>query len=225
MHSISINSTNRNSLNTSGYRYRGGVDSHGGSSVNCNCGCSMYMFDSDGLLVAHLASHLLDNGMAFLARYISTLLNWNLNGDLLGNKNTVGNRLVNTVNLRYLSINGNTFFNRLSFALGLGHGFVNSGTLSDWLGVAHSLGNRSGNKLTVLSGYLDTNRNICALGYSNCTRNLNRDLATLTLSLSLAVGRGSSNSYGTGSNWNSSDRTGSNWYSRGNGIEDGALSN
>lgn len=229
MHSISINSANWNSLNTSGYRYRGGVDSHGGSSVNVfdsvNCGGSMHMLDdSDSLLVAHLARHLLDHGMAFLARYISTLLNWNLNRDLLGNKNTVGNRLVNTVDLRYLSVNGNTFFNGLSFALGLGHGFVDGCALSDWLRVAHSLGNRSGNNIALLSWDLDTNRSSCALGYSNGTRNLNRDLATLTLSMSLAVGRGSSNSYGGSSNWNSSDRSGSNWYSWGNGIEDGALS-
>lgn len=229
MHSISINSANWNSLNTSGYRYWGGVDSHGGSSVNVfdsvNCRGSMHMLDdSDSLLVAHLARHLLDHGMAFLARYISTLLNWNLNRDLLGNKNTVGNRLVNTVDLRYLSVNGNTFFNGLSFALGLGHGFVDGCALSDWLRVAHSLGNRSGNNIALLSWDLDTNRSSCALGYSNGTRNLNRDLATLTLSMSLAVGRGSSNSYGGSSNWNRSDRSGSNWYSWGNGIEDGALS-
>ncbi len=214
MHSTSINSTNRNSSNTSGYRYRGGVDSHGGGSMHM-------LDDSDSLLVALLARHLLDHGMAFLARYISTLLYGNLDRDLSGNKNTVGNRLVNTVDLRYLSVNGNTFFNRPSFALGLGHGLVDGCALSDWLGVAHSLGNRSGNSVALLSGDLDTNRNSCALGYSNGTRNLNRDLATLTLSLSLAVGRGSSNSYGAGSN---RDRSGSNWYSWGNGIEDGALS-
>lgn len=224
MYSISIKSTNRNSLYTSGYRNGGSMDSYSGSSVNCNGGGSMYMLDSDSLLVAHLASHLLDHWMAFLMRYISTFLNWNLNRDLPGNKNTVGNRFVNTVDLRYLSVNGNTFFNRLSFALGLGYGSVDSCTLSDWLGVAHSFWNRSRNNIALLPGYLNTDRNSCALRYSNGTRNLNWDLAALTLSCSLAVSRGGSNSYGTGSNWKSSNRTGSNRYSWCNSIEDGALS-
>merc|ERR1719215_705619 len=57
------------------------MDSYSRSSVNCNGGSSMYMLDSDSLLVAHLASHLLDHWMAFLMRYITPYRNGNLKTD------------------------------------------------------------------------------------------------------------------------------------------------
>lgn len=195
MNLISINSTMGNSLDTSGYRYsRSCVD-----SMYCvNRGSNHMLYNFNSFLVAHLTGMLFNDRVAFLTGYISALLNWNLDRNLSGDGDTVSDRLVDTLNLRYLFVDGNTLLNWFGNTFGLGNWSVDCIALGYSPGVAHGLGNLSGNNIATLLGYLYTNRHSSTLGYSNGAWNLDGNLTALTLSNSSAVGRTSSNTSNDG---------------------------
>jgi len=195
MNLIGINSTMGNSLDTSSYRYsRSYVD----STYCVNRGGNHMLYNLNSFLVADLTGMLFNDRVAFLTGHISALLNWNLDRDLSGDGDTVSHRLVNTLNLRYLFVDGNTLFNWLWHTFGLGNWSVDCVALGYSPGVAHGLGNLSGNNIATLLGYLYTNRNSSTPRYSNGAWNLDGDLTALTLSDSSAVGRSSSNTSNDG---------------------------
>jgi len=158
-----------------------GNSSHGSGNGN--------RFDSHGhWLNSHSNSFanfpwdLLVDGVAYLTRNRIALLDGDLDRDGPGNINALGDRLVDTVGFRHLSVDG--------------------GALGDGLRLAHGLGYLSGDDSALLPGNIHADGDGHTPGDSNLSGDLHRDLSALPLSNGLA-------DWGLGSHWNWSSN--SNW--------------